>query len=82
MVKKIQILKTPGCNSCAQATVLIKKIRKEENLKFEIEELDITKHPDLLQKYQIMTSPGIVIDGELVFTGIPNGKKLKEKLLV
>ena len=81
MVRKIQILKTPGCNSCARATVLIKKIKKERNLKFEIEELDITEHPDLLQKYQIMTSPGIVIDGVLVFTGIPSEKKLKERLM-
>ena len=81
MVKKVQILKTPGCSSCAQATTLIKKIKEEEKLKFTIEELDITQHPELLQKYQIMTSPGIVIDGKLEFTGMPSEKKLKEKLL-
>ncbi len=81
MVKKVQILKTPNCNSCARATILIKKIKKEENLKFIIEELNITKHQDLLLKYQIMTSPGIVIDGKLEFSGIPNKKKLKEKLM-
>ena len=80
MVKKVQILKTPGCSSCAQATVLIKKIKKKEKLKYDIEEVDITQHPDLLQKYQIMTSPGIVIDGKLAFTGMPSEKKLKEKL--
>ena len=81
MVKKVQILKTPGCNSCVQATTLIKKIKKEEKLTFAIEELDITEHPDLLQKYQIMVSPGIIIDGKLEFTGIPSEKKLKEKLV-
>jgi len=80
MVKKVQILKTPGCSSCGQATLLIKKIKAEENLKFTIQELDITEHPELLQKYQIMTSPGIVIDGKLQFTGKPNEKKLREKL--
>ncbi len=82
MVKKVQILKTPGCSSCAQATTLVKKIKKEEKLKFTIEELDITQHPELLQKYQIMASPGIVIDGKLEFTGMPNEKKLKEKLII
>jgi len=81
MVKKVQILKTPGCSSCARATAMIKKIKKEEKLDFVIEELDITQHPDVLQKYQIMTSPGIVIDGKLEFTGIPSEKKLKSKLL-
>ena len=35
----------------------------------------------LLQKYQIMTSPGIIIDGKLEFTGVPSEKKLKEKLV-
>ncbi len=81
MVKKVQILKTPGCTSCAKATVMIKKIKEEEKLNFEIEELDITEHPDLLQKYQIMVSPGIVIDGKLEFTGVPSEKKLKGKLV-
>jgi len=81
MVKKIQILKTPGCGSCAKATIMINRIKEEEKLKFDVEEVDITKHPEMLQKYQIMTSPGIVIDGKLEFTGIPNEKKLREKLL-
>lgn len=81
MVKKVQILKTPNCNSCARATKLIKKIKEENKLKFEVEELDIAEHPDLLQKYQIMTSPGIVIDGKLKFEGMPSEKKLREKLM-
>jgi len=81
MIKKIEILRTPGCSSCGKATVLIKKIKKENNLKFTIKEFDITKHPDMLMKYQIMTSPGIVIDGKLEFTGLPSEKKLKEKLM-
>ncbi len=80
MAKKVQILKTPGCSSCAKATKLVEKIREEENLNLDVEELDITQHPDLLQKHQIMVSPGIIIDGKLEFTGIPDEKKLKNKL--
>ena len=81
MVNKVQILKTPGCSSCAQATKLVKKIKKESKLTFVIEEVDIIKHPDLLQKYKIMTSPSIVVDGKLEFEGLPTEKKLKEKLV-
>lgn len=81
MAKKVQILKSVGCASCAQATTLIKKIKEEEKLEFEIEEVDIIEHPDVLQKYQIMTSPGIVIDGKLEFEGMPSEKKLREKLI-
>ena len=80
MVKKVLILDTPGCPSCVQATKLIKKIKEENKLKFEIEELDIRDNPDLIQKYQIMASPGIVIDGKLEFTGMPSEKKLRKKL--
>ena len=58
-----------------------KREKLENKLKFKIEEIDISKHPDLLQKYQIMVSPGIVIDGKLEFTGKPSEKRLKEKLL-
>ena len=39
------------------------------------------EHPDLLQKYQIMVSPRIIIDGKLEFTGLPNGEGLKAKLV-
>jgi len=82
MAKKVQILKTPGCSSCAKATDLIMKIREDDNLEFEVEELDITKNPELLWKHQIMVSPGIIIDGKLEFTGVPDKKKLRNKLMM
>lgn len=81
MVKKVLILDTPGCASCTIAEQLIKQIKKEHNLKFKVEVKDITKHPELLQKYQILTAPGIVIDGKLAFTGKPSVKELRKKLL-
>ena len=80
MTKEVLILKTPGCASCAQATVLINKIKKEEKLKVNVKEVDITKNPDILRRYPIMSSPGIVIDGKLEFVGVPREKELREKL--
>ncbi len=80
MVKEILVLKTPGCVSCAQATILINKIVKEEKLKINVKEVDITKNPDVLRKYPIMSSPGIVINGKLEFVGVPREKELREKL--
>lgn len=80
MVKEVLILKTPGCASCAQATVLINKIKKEGKLKINVKEVDITKNPDVLRKYPIMSSPGIVMDGKLEFVGVPREKELREKL--
>lgn len=80
MVKKVQILDTPGCPSCIIAEKIINRIKEENNLNFEIEVIDVTKNPEILQKYQIMAAPGIVIDEKLEFTGMVSEKKLKKKL--
>lgn len=73
-------MKTPGCASCAQATRIVNKIKEEEKLKFNVKEVDILKNPEILQKYPIFSSPGIVIDSKLEFTGMPSEKKLRERL--
>ena len=80
MIKKVQILDTPGCPSCIVAEKIIKRVKEENKLNFEIEVIDVTKKPEILQKYQIMAAPGIVIDGELFSTGHPNEDKLREAL--
>jgi len=80
MVKKVQILDTPGCPSCIVAEKIINSIKEENNLDYEIEVIDVTKNPEILQKYQIMAAPGIVIDGELFSTGHPNEEKLRKAL--
>ncbi len=80
MVKIIEILKTSSCSSCIQATKLIKKIKEKEHFDFEIVEIDIIENPEYLEKYQIMVSPGIVIDGKLVFTGVPGEKEILKVL--
>ena len=78
MVKNVTILDTPGCASCEYAEELIKRIKKEEKLSFTITVKDITKHPEVLQKYPILTAPGIVIDGKLAISGKPGEKELRK----
>ena len=71
---KVQILTTPTCSSCATVEGMLDKMGVE----YEI--FDVTQHPDMLQKYPIMTAPGIVIDGVLEFSGVPKVEKLAEKV--
>lgn len=71
---KVQILTTPGCTSCKR----VEKILDRMKVKYEI--IDITKNPKILEKYQVMTAPGIVINGKLEFTGVPSKEELKKKL--
>lgn len=71
---KVQILTTPECSSCSR----VEKMLDEMKVKYEV--IDITKNPKILEKYQVMSAPGIVIDGKLEFTGVPGKDELKKKL--
>ncbi len=71
---KVQILTTSGCTSCARVEKMLDKMK----VKYKI--IDITKNPQILQKYQIMTAPGIVINGKLEFSGVPKEEELRAKL--
>lgn len=71
---KVQILTTPGCSSCMKVERMLDKMKVKYAL------IDITKNPEILLKYQVMSAPGIVIDEKLEFTGVPNEEELKKKL--
>ncbi len=71
---KVQILTTPGCSGCAK----VEKMLDELHVKYEV--IDVTKNPAMLQKYPIFAAPGIIIQGKLAFTGVPNKKELEKKL--
>jgi len=71
---KVQILTTPGCTGCAKVEEML------DELKVKYEVIDVTKKPKVLEKYPIMSAPGIVINGKLEFSGVPSLKELKKKL--
>lgn len=75
----VLVLSTSNCSSCKKAKTMLERMQKD--IRMNIEEYDIMAHPGLLQKYPIMSMPGIVINGKLEFTGLPDEKKLREKLL-
>ena len=71
---KVEILSTPGCAACE----VVKKMLDEMNVKYEV--IDVTQRPEMLEKYPVMTAPGIVIDGKLEFSGVPDREELKKKI--
>ncbi len=72
---KVQILTTHGCAGCATVESMLDKIK----VKYTV--IDVTKNPKILQKYPIMTAPGIVINGKLEFIGVPKENDLRKKLM-
>jgi len=71
----------PGCHNCAAAKKIFDEIMPDfPNV--EVKEIDMTtpEGQELVQKYGIMSSPGIVINEELFSTGGVDREKLIEKL--
>lgn len=71
---EVKILTTPDCAACAKVKKMLDKMR----VKYEV--IDVTKKPEILQKYPILSAPGIVINGKLEFFGVPKEEELREKL--
>lgn len=70
-----------GCVHCAKAKKVLEEI-KPDFPDLAVEEIDIAseKGQEMVQKYGIMASPGIVIDGELFSSGGLDKNKLIKKL--
>lgn len=76
---RVLVLSTPGCTHCKMALELLEKLKKEKK-DLEIEHVLVTEKPEMLKKYPILVSPGIVIDGKLVSQGGVNEKQLRSLL--
>lgn len=70
-----------GCGHCAQTKEILKKIQPEYP-QLAVTEVDMItpKGQELIGKYGIMSSPGIIIDGELFSMGGTTEKELRRKL--
>jgi len=46
----------------------------------QLEEVDITEHPEVAVKYRVMSTPAIAINGKLEFLGVPGEGALLARL--
>ncbi len=70
----VEILTTPDCSNCS----IVEKMLDEMGVSYNV--IDVTEKTEYLEKYKIFTAPGIVINGNLEFTGVPKKKDLEIKL--
>lgn len=67
-----------GCKKCDKVYDLLASIQKEENLDFQIEKVEDLKS---IVAYGVMTTPTLVINGDVLFKGkVPNKKKLIDEI--
>jgi len=77
----IQFITVEGCYYCAKAREIFDEL-KPKYPEIQIEEIDATteKGMELVSKFGIFQSPGIIINGELFSTGGLNKDKFIAKL--
>lgn len=77
----IEILSSPGCHTCAEFKKYWESV-KDKFLEVEMRDIDLTsdRGQEMVQKYMIMASPGVIINGELFSTGGVNKEKFEAKL--
>lgn len=61
----MQILKTPGCASCAQVERSWAELRSDYRQQVQVEVVDLLEHPELAQRHGVIQVPAVVIEGRL-----------------
>jgi small redox-active disulfide protein 2 len=73
-MKNVKILGT-GCRNCQTTLSLVEEVARAQGVEIELEKVDQIQ--DIMQ-YRIMSTPGVVIDGEVVHAGgVPDRKTVE-----
>lgn len=76
-MKNVKILGS-GCANCKRLEQNVRTVAAKNNLELEIEK--VTDYAEIM-KWNILSTPGLVVDGKLVSAGIiPNDQRLLEML--
>lgn len=76
---EVELLTMPGCVHCASAKTMLEKLQKEmPDLNVSI--IDVSEHPEVAQRYMLMSAPGIVINGKLEFSGGVKEEALRNRI--
>jgi small redox-active disulfide protein 2 len=55
-----------GCANCKRVEQIVRKVVEEQGIQVEV--IKVTEYPDIM-KYNIMSTPGLVINEKIVSTG-------------
>jgi small redox-active disulfide protein 2 len=72
---EIKVLGT-GCSNCKATVKLVEEIAKEKGVAITMEKVEDIQD---IMKFNIMSTPGVVVDGKVVHTGgIPSREKIEQ----
>ena len=76
-MKDIKVLGS-GCSKCKATIALIEEVAKEKGTEFRLEK--VQNVADIVS-YGVMSTPGVVVDGQVVHAGgVPDRKRVTEWL--
>ncbi len=64
-MKEIKVLGT-GCTKCKNTVAVIEKVAAEKNIAINLEKVE---DPAQIMTYAVMSTPAVVVDGEVVHKG-------------
>ncbi len=76
---KIQILGS-GCPTCQELHQLVKQVVAEKEIEAEVEYLSGSEGVQKIVELGVMSSPVLVVNDQVVSTGLPSKKELVKKL--
>ncbi len=76
---QVEVFTAPGCSKCGHAKQLLQALAEQmDGICWR--EVDILAEMDYAVRLGVLSTPALSIDGELVFTGLPSQKKLRQAL--
>lgn len=76
-IKEIKVL-GPGCAKCKSTYAVVEKVVKESGMDVQLTKVDNIEE---IMRYNIMSTPAVVIDGKVVLKGkVPSESEVKQLL--
>jgi small redox-active disulfide protein 2 len=77
-MKDIKVL-GPGCANCKNTTALIEQVAKEKGVTISLAKVEELRD---IMSYGVMSTPGVVVDGQVVHAGgVPSRAKIEQWLV-
>jgi glutaredoxin len=80
----IEVFSAPGCNKCGKTFQLLERVLNKFDASIsaaiDYRLVNIVDELDYAVKLGVVATPGIAINGQLVFTGMPGEKALREAI--
>jgi len=74
-MKKVQLVYTKFCVYCPSAKLIFKQLKEKYNFDYQEIDAESPEGQKLVQKFNIMAVPTIIVDGKVAFVGLPNKEK-------